>query len=165
MSVLFLPEHAANARLALELAQREAAHLRFTQNGLFVHPPTLEWVKALADKPFDAERLDAFVSRFSRLQDHLGDKLLPRFAELVGGNPRSMLDALNTAERMQWVANAQRFVSARKLRNLMVHEYMTDHNLFLDAVLASNEACHMLYDTVERVLAWSLANGLLQQPA
>jgi hypothetical protein len=38
-----------------------------------VPPPTLEWVKVLADKPFDAERLDAFVSRFSRLQDHLGE--------------------------------------------------------------------------------------------
>lgn len=73
MSVLFLPEHAEKARFALDLAQRESAHLRFTQAGLFVPPPTLEWVKVLADKPFDAERLDAFVSRFSRLQDHLGE--------------------------------------------------------------------------------------------
>lgn len=165
MSLLFLPEHAAHARFALELAQREAAHLRFTQTGLFVQPPTLDWVKALADNPLDAERVDAFVSRFARLQDHLGDKLLPRFAELVGASPRSMLDALNTAERMQWVDSAQRFVSARKLRNLMVHEYMTDLHLFLDAVLAANEACHMLYDTVERVDAWAHANGLWQEPA
>ncbi|HRK37066.1 MAG TPA: hypothetical protein PK347_01635 [Burkholderiaceae bacterium] len=161
--MLFIPEYAASARIALELARREAVHLRFTQSGLFAQVPTLEWVQSLPDKPTEGERLDAFVSRFSRLQDHLGDKLLPRFAELVGASPRSLLDALNTAERMQWVDSAQRFVSARKLRNLMVHEYMTDQTLFLDAVLAANDACHMFYDSVERIQVWAITNGLLQE--
>lgn len=65
---------------------------------------------------------------------------------------------------MQWVGSAPQFGSARKLRNLMVHEYMTDQSLFLDAVLAANGACQMLYDTVERVWAGSVTNGLLQEP-
>lgn len=165
MSILFLPEHAVAARQALELAQKEAKHLRFTHSGLFFQRPTLEWVQALPDRPEEAERLDAFVGRFSRLQDHVGEKLLPLFAELVGAKPRSLLDGLNTAERMQWLESAARFVSARKLRNLMVHEYMADEALFLDAVLAADGACHLLYDTVERVQSWALANGLLQEPA
>lgn len=163
MSLHFIPEHATAAQFALDLAQREVAHLKFTHRRIFSTPPTLDWVRALSANPVEAERLDAFVSRFARLQDHLGDKVLPRFAALVGANPRSLLDALNIAERMQWVGSAQQFVSARKLRNLMVHEYMTDQNLFLDAVLASDEACQMLYDTVERVREWAVANGLLLQ--
>lgn len=165
MSLLFLPEHAAAARVALELAHREVSHLKFTHHRLFLVPPTLSWVNALSDTPFDAERLDAFVGRFARLQDHLGDKLLPRFSELVGAAPRSLLDALNTAERMGWVVSAHQFVSTRKLRNLMVHEYMTDQALFLDAVLAADDACKLLYDTVERVHSWAKENDLLQEMA
>ena len=160
-----MPEHATAARFALELAQREASHLQFTHHRLFLVPPTAVWVNALSNNPFDAERLDAFVSRFARLQDHLGERLLPRFAALVGDTPRSLLDAINTAERMRWVASAQQFVAARKLRNLMVHEYMTDPALFLDAVLAADEACSLLYDTVACVQSWAIANDLLQESA
>lgn len=66
-----------------------------------------------------------------------------------------MLDALNTAERMNWIGNAQQFFVARKLRSLMVHEYMIDPNLFLDSILAADETCTLLYDTVMRVQAWA----------
>ena len=46
-----------------------------------------------------AEKVEAFVSRFGRLQDHLGEKLIPRFAALVGESPKSMLDVLAYAEK------------------------------------------------------------------
>lgn len=39
-------------------------------------------------------KIDAFVSRFARLQDFLGEKLIPVFASLLGENPKSMLDVL-----------------------------------------------------------------------
>lgn len=155
MSLQFLPEDTTAALFALDLAQREVVQLQFTHKRLFLKTPTLEWVKNLNNNLEEAERLDAFVGRFSRLQDHLGEKLLPRFATLIGATPRSMLDALNTAERMNWIGNAQQFFVARKLRNLMVHEYMIDPNLFLDSILAADEACTLLYDTVMRVQAWA----------
>ena len=155
MSLQFLPEDTKAALFALDLAQREAVQLQFTHKRLFIKTPTLEWVKNLSNNLEEAERLDAFVGRFSRLQDHLGEKLLPRFATLIGAAPRSMLDALNTAERMNWIGNAQQFFVARKLRNLMVHEYMIDPNLFLDSILAADETCTLLYDTVMRVQAWA----------
>lgn len=155
MSLQFLPEDTKAALFALDLAQREAVQLQFTHKRLFIKKPTLEWVKNLSNNLEEAERLDAFVGRFSRLQDHLGEKLLPRFATLIGATPRSMLDALNTAERMNWIGNAQQFFVARKLRSLMVHEYMIDPNLFLDSILAADETCTLLYDTVMRVQAWA----------
>lgn len=162
MSLLFIPEHANHARFALELALKEMGHLQFTHQGLFANKPDLFWVASLSDHPLDAERLDAFVSRFSRLQDHLGEKLLPRFAQLVGASPRSLIDALNTAERMNWLSSAQAFVAARKLRNLMVHEYMSDPRVFLDATWAADDACYMLYDTVRKVQLWSESNELIK---
>ena len=84
MSLKHLPEHAQAAVLALALAKKEAAHLRYSQSTLFALPIDLEWVQALPQRPELAEKLEAFVSRFGRLQDHLGEKLLPRFATLVG---------------------------------------------------------------------------------
>jgi len=35
-----------------------------------------------------AERVDALVSRFGRLQDTVGDKLLPRYLDAVGKGNR-----------------------------------------------------------------------------
>jgi hypothetical protein len=71
-----------------------------------------------------AEKIDAFVGRFGRLQDHIGEKLIPHFAALLGGVPKSLLDNLAYAERTGWIDSAEEFVGARKLRNLLVHEYM-----------------------------------------
>lgn len=88
MSLQFLPEDTKAALFALDLAQREAVQLQFTHKRLFIKTPTLEWVKNLSNNLEEAERLDAFVGRFSRLQDHLGEKLLPRFATLIGATPR-----------------------------------------------------------------------------
>jgi hypothetical protein len=73
MSLPFLPEHAENALLALELARKEAAHLRYTHRTLFAQPIDADWVKQLNTRDDLAEKVDAFVSRFGRLQDHLGE--------------------------------------------------------------------------------------------
>jgi len=84
MSLRYLPEHAQTTLLALDLAQKEAKHLRYSQSTLFALPIDLNWVKALDNRPEVAEKVEAFVSRFGRLQDHLGDKLLPpRFVHTV----------------------------------------------------------------------------------
>jgi len=46
---------------------------------------------------------------------------------------------------------AEEFIGARKLRNLLVHEYMTEVTLFLEALLASDAATQMLMNVVSRV--------------
>lgn len=71
MSLRYLPEHAENARLALELARKEAAHLRYTHRTLFAQPIDAAWVAQLSSRDDLSEKIDAFVSRFGRLQDLL----------------------------------------------------------------------------------------------
>ncbi len=73
-----------------------------------------------------ADRVESFVSRFGRLQDTLGDKLLPRLLTAVGEQPRAFVDNLAKAERMGWLPSGQAWVDMRALRNQMVHEYMED---------------------------------------
>lgn len=163
MSLAYLPEHAENALLALALAEKEVAHLAYTHRTLFEQPIDLLWVETLAQREDRAEKIDAFVSRFGRLQDHIGEKLIPRFVALLGSNPQSLLDNLAYAEKSGWVASAESFVSARKLRNLLVHEYMGEAEMFLEALLAANEATQMLIDIVAKITQQANALGLPAQ--
>lgn len=160
MSLSYLPEHAENALLALELARKEAAHLLYSHRTLFAQPIDADWVQQLNSRDDLAEKVDAYVSRFSRLQDHLGEKLIPRFAALLGEAPKSMLDVLAYAEKMQWLENAESFIGARKLRNLLVHEYMSDAQLFLQALLAAQEAAQMFFGIVQAIETQAKAIGL-----
>jgi len=162
MSLRYLPEHAEGALLALDLARKEAAHLQYTHRTLFAQPIDAAWVQQLTTRDDLAEKIDAFVSRFGRLQDHLGEKLIPRFAALLGEAPQSVLDVLAYAEKVQWVESAETFIGVRKLRNLLVHEYMSDTQLFLQALSSAREAAEMLFRTVAAIEAEAVALGLLQ---
>lgn len=153
MSLKYLPEHAQTALLTLDLALKEAEHLRYSQSTLFALPIDLNWVKTLGNHPEVAEKVEAFVSRFGRLQDHLGDKLLPRFAALVGENSKTLLDTLAIAEKTDVLVSADDFISARKLRNSLVHEYMHDAQTFLESLFAAQQACNMFFAVIEKVEA------------
>ena len=55
------------------------------------------------------------------------------------------------AERTGWIDSAEEFVGARKLRNLLVHEYMAEAELFLESLQTADEATRMLIDVVTRI--------------
>ncbi|CAK0772833.1 conserved hypothetical protein [Gammaproteobacteria bacterium] len=151
MSLSYLAEYADAARYALVLANRELSRLRYTHTTLYAEAINLEWVEALTKREDLAEKIDAFVGRFGRLQDHLGEKLLPAFARLVGGQPKSLLDVLTFSERMGWVESAEEFISTRKLRNLLVHEYMITPDIFLEALLSAKAATELLFRVVANI--------------
>ncbi|MCY2944683.1 MAG: hypothetical protein NT142_09145 [Planctomycetota bacterium] len=164
MTLRFLPEHVEKVLLVMELAQREGGHLTYTHRTLFAENIDLVWVEALASSEIFAEKIDAFVSRFARLQDHISEKLIPRFAALLGENPKSMLDVLAYAEKMEWLDNTELFLGTRKLRNLLVHEYMTDPQLFLESLHAANLGTPMLLAIVDKLAAVVSRLGLEHKP-
>lgn len=161
MSLNFLAEHGHVASVALDLAEREATHLRYTFQTLYGEPIDRAWVAALERREDLTEKIDAFVGRFGRLQDRIGEKLLPAFSRLLGAQPKSLLDVLAYAERMAWVANAEEFIGTRKLRNLLVHEYMAEPDLFLEALLAARPATEQLFRVVEAIRQEALDRGLI----
>lgn len=114
MSLKYLPEHAQAAILALALVHKEAGHLGYSQSTLFALPIDLSWVQSLGNHPEVADKVEAFISRFGRLQDHLGDKLLPRFAALVGENSKTLLDTLAIAEKTDLLVSADAFIAAQQ---------------------------------------------------
>ena len=160
MSLKYLPEHARPVLLALDLARKEAEHLRYSQITLFALPIDLAWVQSLGQQPEVAEKVEAFVSRFGRLQDHLGEKLLPRMAALVGENSKTLHDALAIAEKTDLLVSADAFIAARKLRNALVHEYMHDAQTFLESLFAAQQACLIFFDIIEKAQDQTVRLGL-----
>lgn len=151
MSLKYLPEHARAAHQSLLLARKEAQYLDYSLTTLFALPIDLPWVQDLGNQPALAEKVEAFVSRFGRLQDHLGEKLLPRYAALVGESPKTFIDTLAFAERAQVLQDADAFIAARKLRNALVHEYMHDARIFLASLHESRKACALFFQTIDKV--------------
>ncbi|MDH5548092.1 MAG: hypothetical protein OEZ43_21145 [Gammaproteobacteria bacterium] len=118
----------------LEIVRREIKVYKYSQDRLFAMTIDRNWVEGLETDMQAAETLEAFVSRFGRLQDTMGDKLVPRALSALAEKTGSMLDNLNRAERLGWIASAETWLVARELRNKLVHEYMLDENLFAQDV-------------------------------
>ena len=161
MKLEYLAEYAEPALISLALAERESDHLGYTYRTLYAEPIDLAWVEALVKREDLAEKIDAFVGRFGRLQDHIGEKLLPAFARVVGEQPKSLLDVIAFSERMGWVKDAEEFVGVCKLRNLLVHEYMTEPALFLDALVTAKPATELLFNVVANIKQEAKKLGLI----
>ncbi len=127
------------------IIEREAKHLVTTDTRLFQNPLSTDDIAALETDEDLAERVEAFIGRFGRLQDTLGDKLLPALLARLGDRPASQLDNLDRAERLGWIENANRWIEIRDLRNKMVHEYMEDQAILADAL---NNGHHFVADLI-----------------
>ncbi len=87
---------------------------------------TIEDAKKIEIDPTLAERLDAFVARFGRLQDTVGDKLLPALLAALAEKIGPAIDNLDKAEKLGLLESADGWMEMRRLRNQMVHEYIED---------------------------------------
>ena len=69
-----------------------------TDRRLFSNLFTIEEAQKIEADALLAERLDAFVSRFGRLQDTVGDKLLPALLFALAEKTGPAIDNLDRAE-------------------------------------------------------------------
>ena len=135
------------------IVEREAKHLTTTDRRLFQNPLSTDDIAALETNEDLAERVEAFIGRFGRLQDTLGDKLLPALLARLGDRPTSLIDNLDRAERLGWIEGANRWIEIRDLRNKMVHEYMEDPAILADALNSGHHFVTDLIGTASRMTA------------
>lgn len=131
-------EHGSRLKFLVRVVQKEQRHLAITDTRLFNAPFTLAQASSLEDNPELAERVEAFVGRFGRLQDTVGDKLLPFLLTALGEKSSSAIDNLDRAERLGLLKSADEWLVIRKLRNQMVHEYVEDLVILTDALQAGH---------------------------
>ena len=142
------------------VVQREIRHLQWTDQRLFIHPFSHKEAERLEEDIDLAERVDAFVSRFGRLQDTVGNKLLPHYLDLVGETPGSVIDNLNRVEKLGLIDSADRWMALRGLRNQMIHEYIEDSGKLVEALNRGHQNVLVLCDDAARILADLHARGL-----
>lgn len=136
-----------------KVVRREIKHLQSIDNRLFAQPLTLEVVAQLDNDEDLAERVEAFVSRFGRLQDTIGDKLLPNLLAFVGERPAAAVDNLDRAERLGWIKSTDVWLETRKLRNQMVHEYIESAQILTDAINAGhNRVPELIYAATQMLM-------------
>jgi len=135
----------------LAIVAKEAMHLEWSRARLFEQNIDAKWVDSLTAQPELAERLEAFVSRYGRLQDTLADKLLPRWLLALAEQLGSQIEVLNRAERLGVVEDVASWLEARQLRNRLIHEYMTDSAAFAEDLNLAETYSRMLIETYLRL--------------
>jgi len=139
------------------VVNKECYYLIYTVKGLRQVDPQFRWLDALEQNADLTERLDAFVSRFCRLQDTLGDKLLPVYLRMQLEPIGTVLDNLNRAEKLGLIPSVADWIEARSLRNSLVHEYTEDMELLRQSILRALELVPML-ETVTHKLCQESKN-------
>ncbi|MFZ2124945.1 MAG: hypothetical protein WA012_15690 [Rhodoferax sp.] len=120
------PSQTARLEFLARVTDKECQHLLDTDTRLFGKLFTIEEAKKIEMDPILAERLDAFVSRFGRLQDTVGDKLLPSLLTALAEKTGPAIDNLDRAEKLGLIESSDGWLEMRRLRNQMVHEYIED---------------------------------------
>lgn len=140
-SQLFIVEQLAR------ITAKEVRYLEQVVNKLRLMNIDLAWVESLENSEDHSVTLDAFVSRFGRLQDTLGDKLLPALLRLNLEKVGSQLDNFFRGEKFGWIESTQTWIELRELRNRLVHEYMESTTDLLSALQLALQSTPILYKT------------------
>jgi hypothetical protein len=147
-----LPPEVTRTRLAFlcNLLDKEVALANATARRLFVEGWEDRVHTALQTDVAFGEQIEAFAARFGRLQDTLGDKMLPTLLEAVDEPVRAQIDNLDRAEKFGWLVSVERWREMRRVRNWLVHEYLDQPD---QLVCALKMACDMLPELAATAMA------------
>lgn len=118
---------------------REIAHLQYSSQQVFDSGNFDSQIKTIDQDPEFAQAVEAFSSRFCRLQDTLGDKLLPACLDALQEPTRAAIDNLDKAEKLGFLLSVDDWIQIRQLRNKMVHEYIESINILSEALKIAHD--------------------------
>jgi len=147
------PKIALRLQFLVRVVRKECQHLTTTDQRLFGSLFTLEQAIRLEADPDLAERVEAFVGRFGRLQDTVGDKLLPLLLDTLGEKTFAAIDNLDRAERLELLQSADEWMAMRNLRNQMVHEYVEDPVVLISALQTGHAFVPTLIAAANKMIA------------
>ncbi|MCK4840950.1 MAG: hypothetical protein KAT04_03595 [Methylococcales bacterium] len=130
---------------------KEIKYLHYSQQQVFKQEFTLEQAKKLETDNALAEKVEAFTSRYSRLQDTVGDKLLPLWLKIQGEKTGSTIDNLDKAEKLGILSSVETWMMLRQLRNQLVHEYIEDLTVLVNAMQTANAQSHLFVDVFDNI--------------
>jgi len=132
---------------------KEAHYLQDTDARLFARSLDVSDLQRIAQDALLAERLDAFVGRFGRLQDTLANKFLPTLLDAMAETRGAATENLDRAEKLGWLDSTDDWLVMRKLRNQMVQEYIEDLVILCDSLKAGHAFVSTLVKTADQFVA------------
>lgn len=80
--------------------------------------------------------LDAFIYRFTKMQDFLGDKFFKELLDSIGEykSNMSLIDVLDKLEKLNLISSTEDWINYRKIRNLLTHEYPEDYTELIENI-------------------------------
>ncbi len=146
-------KNALRLRFLARVVRKECLHLATTDQRLFGSAFTVARANQLEADPDLAERVEAFVGRFGRLQDTVGDKLLPLLLTALGEKAAAAIDNLDRSERLGLIHSADEWMTMRSLRNQMIHEYVEDPAILASALQSGHVFVPTLIMAAEKMIA------------
>lgn len=122
-------------------------------------PAATEVLQRLDDA--QVETLDAYLYRFTKLQDAMGHRLFPQTLELLAEHTRDMafIDQLNRLEQLGALPSAERWLELRQLRNTLAHEYSDDKNRLAEGINAAFENFGVIDGIYAQVVRYVSSHG------
>jgi len=134
------------------VVKKEIQHLQYSAKKVFKGGFNEERARQIANDEELAEQIEAFTSRFCRLQDTIGDKLLPAWLDMLGEKKGVAIDNLDKAERIGVLPSVEQWLELRQLRNQMIHEYIEDLAILADALQTAYQHLGFIVDVAESII-------------
>ncbi len=153
---------AERLRFLKRVVGREIHHLRYSSDSVFATPFTEEHAARLGEDETLAEKVVAYTSRFCRLQDTTGDKLLPLWLRALGEKTGAVADNLDRAEKLSVLDSADKWLEIRQTRNQMIHEYIESPQVLADALNTAHDYQEALMAFAHAILSDAKRRNLLE---
>ncbi len=97
--------------------------------------------------------VDTFIYRFIKLQDYMGNKLFKTFLNIIGEyqDYMSLLDILDKLEKLRIIESSQEWISLRKLRNKLTHEYPDELEEIKEELKIAVEFVPLIENTLNKI--------------
>ena len=114
----------------------------------------------------DKERIktiDAFIFRYIKLQDFMGEKLFRELLRRIGEykDNMSLIDVLDKLEKLEIVSNADKWIDFRNIRNKLTHEYPDNEEEIIEDIKLSLEFFKEIDDILNRIIDYAREKKLL----
>lgn len=124
---------------------KEIVHLQYSSQHVFDGRNFDIKIAKIDEDPVFSQVVEAYSSRFCRLQDTIGDKLLPACLEALQEPTKAAIDNLDKAEKLRFLDSVESWIEVRQLRNKMVHEYIESIEILSEALkIAHNYEPHLI---------------------
>jgi hypothetical protein len=133
-----------------EHVSREVALVQETAMHLFALTRA-QIAQGVQDDRVISEQVEAFVSRFGRLQDNIGDKLMPALLAYLQEPLRPVGEMLAYAEKLGWLDSMDDWLRTRRLRNQLIHDYDDNTELLVNTIFEAHRYMPVLVEVAERL--------------